>query len=385
MAEKKYICPPTPATGSGTFSDDLVGFQLVQGGGLTQGNFTFNTAITEKSNRTFNTGTFSDPINLDSLGIESVQQSKQIFENNFKVYPNFDLSQITNFTLYGSLQKRFSVSVQKIINYFPASIESTFLGINYSTGATATNISYNPITDTTVFDLDCSRLRNQFDVDFTVNATRNLELREISVSPLRNLTVEYAKYSLFFKSNEYSVSYIIPTTSLVDGTLTISVIGNPFSGNTESFDNLLIRPNDYEVNRVFNEEFDEVEKFLLNRNVNPKYTATFSVPKESDDGTYYSINQNITWPLNGSWNIDIISSQFTNYLTDLNTIAESLDSYKTNLISRFLTTDAIKDFDTIDQKVEKSLQIYGRSFDETVCGPQTAQCGTQHTRHIARA
>ena len=126
MAIKKFICPPTPATGAGSFSDDLVGFQLVQGGGLTQGNFSFTTAINEKQNRTFNTGVFSQPISLDTMGIDSVSQSKTIFENNFKVYPNFDLSQVTNFTMYGSLVKRFSVSVQKIISYFPAAIESTF-------------------------------------------------------------------------------------------------------------------------------------------------------------------------------------------------------------------------------------------------------------------
>jgi hypothetical protein len=94
MSTQKFTCPPTPATGAGTFSDNLVGFQLVNGGGLTQGNFEFTTSITEKQNRTFNTGIFSDHINLDSLGVNSVSQSKLIFENNFKVYPNFDLSQI---------------------------------------------------------------------------------------------------------------------------------------------------------------------------------------------------------------------------------------------------------------------------------------------------
>ena len=101
MAIKKYTCPPTPATGAGTFSDDLVGFLLVQGGGLTQGNFNFVTSITEKRNRNFITGTFSEPINLSNLGLNDVAQSKQVFENNFKVYPNFDLSQITNVTHCG--------------------------------------------------------------------------------------------------------------------------------------------------------------------------------------------------------------------------------------------------------------------------------------------
>jgi hypothetical protein len=365
MAIKKYTCPPTPATGAGTFSDDLVGFQLVQGGGLTQGNFNFVESITEKTNRTFNTGTFSEPISLEGLGIESVSQSKTIFEKNFQVYPNFDLSEVSNFTLYGSLTMRMSVSIQNIISFFPAALESTFVGINYETGATAYNITYDIINDVTKFDLQIERLRNQFDIDFSDNSTRNLELREIPVSPLRNLSVEYARYSLYYNNEVYGLSFVVPTTSLVNGVLTISVYGNPFSGKTEVFDNLYVRPNDYEVSKVFNEEFDEVEKFLLNRTSTPIYTCVFKTPKEDDDGTFYTYSQKITWPFNGLWNIDILTASFTRYLESLNEVAESLDLYKTNLISRFLTTGALKEFDTIGQKTEKTLQIYGRSFDET--------------------
>jgi hypothetical protein len=69
MALKKYTYPPQTPSGSGTFSDNLVGFQLVDGGGFTQGNFEFTENLTEKQNRTFNIGSFSDPINLDSLNI----------------------------------------------------------------------------------------------------------------------------------------------------------------------------------------------------------------------------------------------------------------------------------------------------------------------------
>jgi hypothetical protein len=47
------------------------------------------------------------------------------------------------------------------------------------------------------------------------------------------------------------------------------------------------------------------------------------------------------------------------------TFSLNLDEYTTNLISRFMTTGALKEFDTPDQKFEKLLQIYGRSFDET--------------------
>jgi hypothetical protein len=364
MAIKKYTCPPTPASGAGTFSDDLVGFQLVQGGGLTQGNFSFITANSEKSNRTFNTGTFSEPINLTNLNIEDISQVNAIFENNFKVYPNFDLSQVTNFTMYGSLTKRISVSIQKIISYFPAALESTYVGINFSTGRTASNIVYNPINNVTTFDLDIARLRNQFDIDFTVNSARNLSLREVSVSPLRDFNASYSKYNLYYNGEIYEVAYTQPTNSLTTGVLKISVFGNPFLGQTEVYDDLYIRPNDSEVGKVFNETFDEVEKFLLNRYSNPIYTANFTVPIENEDGTYSSSKENITWPLTGNWNIDILSSAFTRYLEKLNEIVENIDGYKTNIISRFLTTGAFKEFDTIGQKVEKTLQIYGRNFDE---------------------
>jgi len=365
MANNKFTCPPQPATGAGTFSDNLVGFQLVAGGGLTQGNFEFTTGITEKSNRTFTTGAFSNPINLEGLGVNSVAQSRAIFENNFKVYPNFDLTQVTNFTSYGSMVKRMSTSVETIISKFPAALEVTFMDENYLTGATATNISYDPITNETSINLNVSRIRNPFDIDFTVNATRNLELREVQVSPLRNMTKEFTKYSLFLGGIGYDVTYIIPTTSLTTGTLTLVIKGDVFSGLTEIYDDLVIRPNDYEVNRVFNESLDEVQRFLLNRNVTPIYTATFQVPNENDDGTFYIQNKLVTWPLYGNWNLDILTNSFTTYLTTLNDVSVSFDGYQTNLVSRFLTTDSIKEFDTSDQKIEKILQIYGRSFDET--------------------
>jgi hypothetical protein len=360
-----FTVPPQPVTGAQTFSDNLVGLQLVTGGGLTNANFGFTTSTNEKVNRNFITGTFSEPINLDGLGVDSISQSKAIIENNFKVYPNFDLTLVTNFTLYGSMVKRMSSSITTIISYFPAALESTFTGLDYTTGATAENIFYNEVTDETTFDLRVSRLRNPFDIDFTINATRNLSLREVKVSDLRNMTTGYTKYSLYLGSSGFSITNITPTTSSSSGILTLSSQGNPFSGLTTFYDNLVIRPNDSEVNRVFNENLDEVENFLLNRNIIPIYTAQFLTPTQNEDGTYTISTSLLTWPLNGYWNIDIQTGKFTTYLTELNEISEFFDLYQTNLISRFYTTPAFKEFDTPDQKMEKILQIYGRSFDET--------------------
>jgi hypothetical protein len=301
---------------------------------------------------------------LDSLNIADVNQSRLLLEKNFKVYPNYDLSVVTNFVQYGSMVKRMSASITKIISYFPAGIESNRIGFDYTSGTTAFNISYSQQNDETTFSLNLSRIRNPFNIDFTINATRNLQLREIEVSPLRNLTTGFTSYSLYINGEGYSLTGIIPTTSTTIGTLTLFVEGNPFSGQTSSFDDLVIRPNDYEVNKVFSENLDQVENFLLNRDVNPKYSASFKVPQENEDGTFYINTILITWPLYGAWNLDIITSAFQNYLTNLNGISENFDSYQTNLVSRFLTTGAFKEFDTIGQKVEKVLQIYGRSFDE---------------------
>ena len=64
--------------------------------------------------------------------------------------------------------------------------------------------------------MDVARLRNQFDIDFTTESTRNLELREIKVSPLRNLSVEYAKYSMYYNDEVYDVTFVKQTKSIID-------------------------------------------------------------------------------------------------------------------------------------------------------------------------
>jgi len=367
MADKKYRYPPAPPSGRGTFSDDLVGLQLTDGGGLTQGNFEFSTNVVEKVNRTFNTGVFSNPISLNDLDFENIEQSKIVIAKNFQVYPNYDITKITNFSLYGSTKKRFSVSTTKVINYFPAAIEVDQTYYNLQTGYTAYNIVYDTIEGLTSFDIDVNQLKNPFDIDYSVNADRNIEVRPMEVSNLRNLTRHFLKYSLYFEDlvTEYKFVDFEPSERLSAGTIQVVVEGNPFSGETNSVRSLILKPNNLETEKVFKDAFDEVEDFLLNRMVSPKYTASFEIIRESDNGTFYKTNDSATWTLDGKWNLDIRTSKFESYLNKLNSISEELDEYKSNLISRFLTAGTLKDFDTQTQKVEKVFQIYGRSFDET--------------------
>ena len=360
-----YTCPPQRPSGSGTFSDNLVGLQITDGGGLTQGNFTFTSVITEKTNRNFSVGVFSQPISLETLGFQDTTQAKSIFDKNFKLYPNFDETDITNFVGYGSLSKRFESAITNIINYFPASIDVSKYRPNFTTGATATGITYNVNENETKLIIPLETVRNPFSVNYTTTSTQTIESLEFSVSKYRDMSKTFLSYVLVLNSNYYPLTFMDPSTSISAGTLTVYVQGNPFSGLSTYSDFFLIRPNDTIVNEVFNLELGEVEEILLNRMVKPIYTYVATVPSISDSGLIYNSTQTVTFPLDGPWNLDIRTNAFVSYIESLQLLGLDFDNYRTNIISRFYTTNAFKDFDTSDQKVDKVLKIYGRSFDET--------------------
>ena len=113
-----YKCPPQ----NRNFSDNLVGLQLTDGGGLTLGNFEFSTSIVEKVNRNFESGSYSSLFNNNDLNL-TPELAASIYYNNFRLYPNFDETDVTNFVSYGSLSKRLEVAITNILNYFPAALE----------------------------------------------------------------------------------------------------------------------------------------------------------------------------------------------------------------------------------------------------------------------
>ena len=360
----KTFIPNTAASGAQTPFDNIVGLQTVNGGGLTQGNFTFTTSVQEKVNRQFNIGAFSSPITLNSMDVNNMLESRAAAAKDYRVYPNLDLTQVTNFSLYGSLSKRLEVSVTKIINYFPAALDVDYVYYDLTTGNTAYNIVYNVIENQTTFTVSVPRIKNPFNIDFSSAATTNLLSREYDYSPLRNLTSQYTKYALFILDQEYQVILFNSAPSLFGGVCQFTVQGNPFSGETTSILPLSIRPNTFYTEQTFSDAFDEVERFILNRLIQPIYTAVFQVPVETESGQLSDQETTVTWPLDGQWNLDIRTPNFDVYLGKLSDIGIQFDASKTNLVLRFFTTEAFKEFDTSDQKMSKVLQIYGRSFDE---------------------
>ena len=210
----KFFYPPAPGNGTGVF-DDIVGFQLVEGGGLTSSVFDFTTSVTEKVNRTFSIGTFSNPISLEDLDINSMEESRRIIQSQFRVYPNYDVSQVLNFSLYGSLAKRLQVSVTHIINFFPAALDIRKVMPDFTTGQTATNISYDPIEDETTFIIPVGSVYNPFQIEFSQSATTNMMVREIETSQYRNLTRGFLNYVLDYQGQTYPVvDYVAPATQI---------------------------------------------------------------------------------------------------------------------------------------------------------------------------
>ena len=355
-----YKCPPQ----SRNFSDNFVGLQITDGGGGTGGVFEFSTSVTEKVNRTFETGNYSKLFNNDDLNLNP-EFAASIYNNNFRLYPNFDEKDFTNFVSYGSLSKRLEVAITNILNFFPASIDIKNYTTTVLSADTATNISYDGNEDITILTIPYEVIRNPFSIDYRTNATVYINNLGYSVSKYRNFTTKFNSYSLFLTDgSSYELIQFISTPNFSTD-LTIYVKGNPFNGVSSTIENFIIRPNNTIVNEVFNLELDEIEEALLNRLTTPIYTYTFQIPSESDDGYIYDTIRSVTWPLDGIWNLDILSEGYLNYVSELEILGADYDNFRTNLISRFYTTNALKEFDTLDFKIDKTLKIYGRSFDET--------------------
>lgn len=98
---EKFRCPPKYyASGANTPFDDLVGFQLVTGGGLTQANFEFTHSFSEKANRNFTIGVFSEGISLEDLNFNNLYEARKYFTKQYGVYPSLDVSDVSNYVLY---------------------------------------------------------------------------------------------------------------------------------------------------------------------------------------------------------------------------------------------------------------------------------------------
>ena len=396
MASNRFRYPPAPGHGGDTFSDNLVGNQYTDGSSLmTTGTFTVAQDYSRPISTEYNLGVFTSPITLESLDLDNENTAKTFVKNSLEIFVNNDTNELSSFVLYGSLTKRLSVAVENIVNFFPGAIFADGMDENYISGnTTAYNIGYNNINDETTFRVNVNRLSNPFNIEFTTNGSlaqlgltpqqllNNLEMfgnsadtvvriSDGSINKLRNLTTEFKDYVITFSGalgeKNYKIINLVPQT--INTTfIELTVKGNPFNwftntATTTTTSTYYITPNTTKSEEFFN-DLKDIEAFLLNRECSPIYTATFKLVRETNEGKSFYVKTNKTWPLEDRINIDTTTSAYTDYIVSLSDLGSEIDGEKTNLISRFLTSPILKEFDNTNQKIEKTLQIYGRSFDD---------------------
>ena len=354
MAKVRYKVPSEAASGVETFSDKLVGTQITDGTSqLTNTNFDINRVIPEKDSKDFKSQPFSDFLTLKDLKEELSGGTKKKEKIKFKGGIN-DAGK----SLYGSLKQRLEVSISNIIINFPAAILVDKDSPIKSVDVTLSGITYSESAKTSEFYIQKSILFNPFDITLIKPLSNTLPNVD---NTIRNFYSSYTKYVLVYNNLTYDiVSYTEPNALNL---IKLKVKGKPFTGSTTN-DSVLIRPNDG-ITEEFFSGLDELETLLLNRETNPKYQASFKVPKDSLDETKTEIvNVYVNWPTTkDGWNLQIVGIDYADYISQLSSLGDEIDDYKSNLIVRFLTAPQLFEFDTDDQKAQSIFQLYGQSFD----------------------
>lgn len=356
------------------FSPDLVGQQQTNGNStFTLGNFTITTTLDAKPSKIFTTNKFSNFVSLCDLNL-TPDEAQLLLDNNSDVRLKLDRTNICNYVYFGSFLEFVRVSLEEIITKWPASLYLSPIAGFSTTNITVEDYSYDYLLDETTFKVDTDIIRNPYLINYLDNGSLVNTFNE--TNDMRNMSVSYTNYSILRNDIEYAVLDFTGSTTVEDDYIYFKVKGDPFSdisGTSGTF-TYHIKPNKSKVDLFFN-ELPDFEANLLNRFTLPKYTSTYSFPDRTEAGDLFYKTRSLTWPVSDGYNIDFESTDYTEFVTDLIEIATDFDESKTNLMVRFLTAEAISDFDTIPrcdgsveetagQKMNRTLKIWGREYDE---------------------
>lgn len=358
------------------FSPDLVGVQLASNGGtplFTMGNFAVTTNFDPKIDKRFVTNRFSNFVTLTDLDL-TLQSALNLLRNNDGVFLNLDKSNLMYYSLFGSLKEFTRVALENIISNWPAALyvnpiyalEPLFIT---QSGNTFENYVYDALTDEATFRVNTNVITNRFGINFI-----NISVDAQENTP-KNLNINYQSYVIFIDGVEYSVLGFTGATSAINDYLYFKVKGDVFSGASSGYSVYYIKPNSIKENLFYN-SLPDFELYLLNRYSSPKFTSTFSFTEKSDAGDIVYVKETLTWPVSDGYNIDFDTEDYDTFATRLLEITTNYDLSTSNLMVRFLVTESITDFDTTavhlnpqdqdssDQKMNKTLTIYGAEYDE---------------------
>lgn len=360
------------------YNPDLVGLQLTSAGGtplFTMGNFNITTNLDPKLNKNFVTSQFSDFVSLEHLDL-TVEQTQVLLQNNAEVFLNLDRSKLSYYATFGSMTEFIRVALENIIINWPASIYLTPIKV-FSDGTqvvvnTCEQFSYDDITDTSTFRVPTNAITNRYNINYLINGDVSGTFNETNT--LRNMITDYASYAVLLNGSEYDVLGFTGSTSIINDYVYFKVNGSPFTGTTSNI-SYHIKPKKIVCDKFFN-SLDEFEYYLLNRQSFPLYTATFKYPLRTDTGVLLYTSVSVTWPVSDGYNLDFETTLYDDYATKLLELSNDNDLVNSNMMNRFLVSESITGFDTMpyylsdeDQdtsggKVNKLLNIYGRSFDD---------------------
>jgi len=358
------------------FSPDLVGVQLASDGGtplFTMGNFAVTTNFDPKKDKRFVTHRFSNFVTLTDLDL-TLESAFSLLRNNDGVFLNLDKSNLMYYSLFGSLKEFTRVSLEDIITNWPAAL---YVNPIYAlppvyitqSGYTFENYTYNSLTDEATFRVNTNVVTNRFGIN-----TLNISV-DAQDNTLRNLNINYQSYAILVNGSEYGVLGFTGSTTTLNDYMYFKVKGDAFSSTTNAYLTYYVKPNADKENLFFN-SLPEFEYYLLNRFSTPKYTSTFKFTEQADSGGIIYITETLTWPATDGYNIDFDTDEYDAFASRLLELTTNYDLTTSNLMVRFLVTESITDFDTTavhlspqdqdtsDQKMNKTLMIYGAEYDE---------------------
>ena len=332
------------------FSDALVGNQLTSDSGttlFTLGNFRVTTNLDPKKDKMYRTSQFSKFYTSDRLGVD---EDLSNILNAKTLTLNLDRSDIRNYAYFGSFREYIRVALEHIITMWPASIY-----VQPIHAPSYENNVYNEITDTTTFDVHQANIKNDFGVNIKEGGSLSKTFNEDN--KLRDLNGSFNHYNLAIGDDLFQIIDYVGYGG--DGYLHFKVKGNPFQD--QGLIPYHIKPTQEKINLFFL-GLNDFESHLLSRDTN--FKAEFNYNYVSDSGTTILGKKTVQWPVSDGYNIDFKSSEYMQYVGELLKIAEASDSSKSNIISNRMVSESIFEWDTVDQKMGKTLKIYGRNFDD---------------------
>lgn len=353
------------------FSDNLVGNQFTEDGGsalFTMGNFRVTTNLDSKYNKNYQTGAFSKFYYLNNLKIDSDLNLMGFGENKIKL--NLNDNDLSNYAYFGSLREFVRVSLENIITKWPASLFITETNqINPTTiNSIYDNNLYDPITNTTSFEIPFNSIVNKFGINIKEGGNNLNTFNENN--KLRDFNLSYGDYVLMIGELEYQVKefdgFVVNELNQPNDTsdqpITLKVEGNPFP-DQNNITHYHIKPNTKKIKKFYH-ELNGFENNLLNNKTTPKYRGEFTYEYQSDNGQTIIGKKHAIWPVSDGYNIDYDSDDYNTYVIKLLNIAKVSDIESSNLIINKLVSKSILEFDTIEEKIGKTLRIYGRNFDD---------------------